>query len=58
MANEFERKFSNDIFKSSHDSIIHYKYGAGKIINENEFSYVVAFPKGAKSILKEKLILD
>ena len=59
MINKFERKYSNDRFIISHDSVIHYEYGGGKIVEENDSSYFVSFPKGIgiKQILKKGLMV-
>lgn len=59
MINKFERKYSNDRFIISHDSVIHYEYGGGKIVEENDSSYFVSFPKGIgiKQILKKELMV-
>lgn len=57
MIEEYEEKYSNDIFKMSYDSIIHYKYGVGKIVEENKETYIVNFPRGTKPVLKKTVII-
>ena len=57
MINKYETKYSNDKFKKSQDSVIHFEYGGGKIVEENNSSYFVAFRNGTKQILKKELLV-
>ena len=55
MNEEIHKRFSRDVFKTSNNSIIHFKYGGGKIKFEDEHAYLVDFQGKEKEILKKEI---
>jgi|GEM_PF-835583 len=57
MIEETTKRFSRDIFIFN-KSILHFKYGVGEIVKEDNISFLVSFRSGKQIVLKNEILLN